>query len=52
MSHIKSKFNIKWLRSNTVKIIEIEKDKLFKIHDDTNNELMLEIHPEKNVAIL
>jgi hypothetical protein len=52
LSHIKEKFNIKWISADTAKIIELEKNKLIKIIDDKNNQLTLKIYPEKNVAVL
>ncbi|HSF51878.1 MAG TPA: hypothetical protein VLA74_14045 [Nitrososphaeraceae archaeon] len=49
---LKNSSKIKWIDIDNTKIIEVKKEKLFKICDNKNNELMLEICPERNVAIL
>jgi|SRR5215208_4294103 len=49
---LKNSSKIKWLDIDNTKIIELEKDRLFKICDDQKNELILEIYEEKNLAVL
>ncbi|HSF49958.1 MAG TPA: hypothetical protein VLA74_04280 [Nitrososphaeraceae archaeon] len=49
---LKNILKIEWLDLDETKIIEVEKNKLFKIHDEKENELFLEICPENNVAVL
>jgi hypothetical protein len=50
---LKNTIKIEWLDLNNTKIIELEKNKLFKIYDEEKeNALFLEIFPENNIAIL
>ena len=49
---LKNSSKVKWIDIDNTKIIEIEKDKLFKICDEKKNELSLEIFPERKVAVL
>ena len=52
IEYIKNEFNIKWLDVNNTKITEVEKGKLFKISNGKNNELLFELHPERDIAII
>lgn len=49
---LKTFSKIEWIDIDNTKIIEIEKDKIFKICDNKNNELILEIHSVRNIAVL
>jgi hypothetical protein len=49
---LKMSSKIKWIDIDNTKIIEVEKGKLFKIHDGKKNELFLQIYPERNKAVL
>jgi hypothetical protein len=52
LQNLKNGSKIKWLDIDNTKIIEIQKAKLFKIRDNKNNELILELYPERKVAML
>ena len=49
---LKMSSKIKWIDIDSTKIIEIEKNKRFKIHDGRKHELYLEIYPKRNTAVL
>ena len=49
---LKMSSKIKWIDIDNTKIIEIEKNKRFKIHDGKKHELYLEIYPKRNIAVL
>ena len=55
IEYLKNKFNIEWLDVNNTKIIEVDKNRLFKICDEKNSkndELLFELYPERGIAIL